>query len=85
MIRLEWLFFMQVIMGIFMIVLLQKLTQMKKQVDEIIREVTSYISYITEAEQEVQAEEKKNRRVVIKGKEEEQNRLIQAVLGEYFP
>lgn len=85
MIRLEWLFFMQVIMGVLMIILLQKLTQMKKQVDEIIREVTSYISYITEAEQEVQTEEKKNRRVVIKGKEEEQNRLIQAVLGEYFP
>ncbi len=78
MLRLEWLFLMQAIMGIIMIVLLQKLMQMKKQIDEIIQEVTSYITYITEANREEVRMEKKR-------KEEDQNQLIQAVLGEFFP
>ena len=78
MIRLEWVLLIQLMMGIFMIVLLQKLTQMKKQIDEIIREVTTYISYITESVQEEEAIENKR-------KEEDQNQLIQAVLGEFFP
>lgn len=96
MFRLEWLFLMQLLMGILMIFFLQKLTQMKKQVDEITREVMNYISYVTEdmeeesiqetslgsktyntGEKHVEAMNKKER-------EEAQNRLIQAVLGEYF-
>ena len=78
MIRLEWLFLMQFLMGIMMFVLLQKITQMKKQVDEIIREVKDYVSYITESEETIKIEERT-------GKEAVQNQLIQAVLGEYFP
>lgn len=91
MIRLEWLFLMQIFMGILMIVFLQKLTQMKKQVDEIVQEVTNYISYITEDMQEELEENQQKKNIILKQngtermeKEEAQNRLIQAVLGEYF-
>lgn len=82
MFRLEWLFFMQLLLGIFMVILLQKLTQMKKQVDEIVREVNAYITYITEDVDEGARSEKRKEN---KQQEEHQNQLIQAVLGEYFP
>lgn len=95
MFRLEWLFFMQLCMGILMILFLRKLTQMKKQVDEITKEVTNYISYITEDMEEVQTSEIANKPLLRQQniskdiekneKEEAQNRLIQAVLQEYFP
>jgi len=91
MIRLEWLFLMQIFMGILMIVFLQKLAQMKKQVDEITQEVTKYISYITEEMQEELEETQKKKNIISKPtgaekkeQDEAQNRLIQAVLGEYF-
>ena len=95
MIRLEWLFLMQLVMGGLMIVFLQKQMQMKRQLDEITREVGNYISYITEdiieESQESVKEDKqirenygeKDRKK--KDIEDAQNRLIQAVLGEYFP
>ncbi len=86
MVRLEWLFLMQIAMGILMIVFLQKQMQMKKQVDEITKEVMNYISYITEdMEEEVLQESTKEEKIRRKEKEEAQNRLIQAVLREYFP
>lgn len=91
MIRLEWLLFMQFFMGILMIVFLQKLTQMKKQVDDITKEVTAYISYITEEMNEELEEYPKEKNIILNQngmekskKDEDQNRLIQAVLGEYF-
>lgn len=95
MFRLEWLFLMQLIMGVLMIVFLQKLTQMKKQVDEITKEVMNYISYVTEdMEEDLQEtfstkkehprEEKSPEIMNQKEREDAQNRLIQAVLGEYF-
>jgi len=78
-------------MGILMIVFLQKLAQMKKQVDEITQEVTKYISYITEEMQEELEETQKKKNIISKPtgaekkeQDEAQNRLIQAVLGEYF-
>ena len=84
--RLEWIFFMQLAVGVLMLIFLRKQMEMKKQIDEIVNEVTNYITYITE-EQDIALEyenslakaEQRNE------KEEEQNRLIQAVLGEYFP
>jgi len=93
MFRLEWLFFMQILMGIFMIILLQKLTQMKKQVDEIVREVKNYITYVTEEiDEEINLTPKEHHlektvknKIEQKEQDEAQNRLIQAVLGEYFP
>ena len=96
MFRLEWLFLMQIAMGVLMIIFLRKLTQMKKQVDEITKEVMNYISYITEdmeeeniqepisVNKENKKEEKYVRSLSKKEKDEAQNRLIQAVLGEYF-
>lgn len=87
MIRLEWVFLMQVFMGIVMIIFLQKLVQMKRQIDEVSKEILQYISYVTEdVEQEFQKEERaqESKKVSKKDKEYEQNSLIQAVLGEYF-
>lgn len=96
MFRLEWLFLMQIAMGVLMIIFLRKLTQMKKQVDEVTKEVMNYISYITEdmEEENIQEpisvkKENKNEEKYVKSlskkeKDEAQNRLIQAVLGEYF-
>lgn len=97
MIRLEWLLFMQIGMGILMIILLQKLIQMKKQVDEIMQEVTNYITFITEneeksASEDVFFEEQKSnikqnsmKSRSVKELESVQNQLIQAVLGDFFP
>lgn len=68
-----------------MIVFLQKLNQMKKQVDEITKEVTNYISYITEdMEEEGKKEDVSSISMKKKQNEDAQNRLIQEVLGEYF-
>ncbi len=80
MIRLELLFAVQIGTAILMFLVLQKITQMKKQIDDILREVENYLQFISEQEEEVARPVMKKR----KG-EEEQNRIIQAVLGEYFP
>ena len=97
MFRLEWLFLMQIVLGILMLIFLQKLLQVKKQIDEIIKEITNYITYITENEENGTAEDVffekqepkngQNQRINTSMKELEiaQNQLIQAVLGEYFP
>ena len=95
MIRLEWLFLMQFIMGGLMIVFLRKQMQMKRQLDEMTREVTNYISYITEDVVEESHEGAREDMQIIERRSKEhkkekdiddaQNRLIQAVLGEYFP
>lgn len=77
MMYLEWLLLTQIIMGSLIIVLLHKIGKMKKQIDEIIHEVTAYISYVTEVDKE---EVKINRE-----QDASQNQLIQAVLKEYFP
>ncbi len=84
--QLEWVFFMQLIMGVLMLFFLRKLMQMKKQMDCITKEVTNYISYITEEMESLPEKENtidKSKRT--KEKEEAQTRLIQAVLSEYFP
>lgn len=83
----EWLLGMQIFMAILMIVFLQKLTQMKKQIDNITKEVTQYISYVTEdlEEEETKTVPPIGQNQLNKKQEEAQNRLIQAVLGEYFP
>ena len=97
MIRLEWLFFMQIILGIMMIIFLQKLLQMKKQVDEIVKEITNYISFVIENEEKSATEdvffekqkseltENMQKRGYKKVEENAQNQLIQAVLGDFFP
>ena len=63
-----------------------KLMEIKKQIDKITKEVTNYISYITEeTEAEFVEEEQVHKWERAKEKEEVQNRLIQEVLSEYFP
>lgn len=84
--RLEWIFIMQIALGILMLIFLRKQMEMKKQVDEITKEVSNYISYITEdVDRAVTEENQSIKSQQKKGKEEVQNRLIQAVLSEYFP
>ena len=69
-----------------MLIFLRKQMEMKKQIDEIVKEVTNYLSYITEeTEEELEKEKQMINTSQIKEKEEAQSRLIQAVLGEYFP
>ena len=69
-----------VAMGVLLIILLQKITILKKQTDEIISEVKSYLECVLEEpEQDVAKPVKRALR------EEQQNQIIQAVLGEYFP
>ena len=77
--RLEWIFLAQLLTGLLMLCFLRKLMEIKREMDRITKEVTNYVSYITEDTNEIMKIEEK------KEKEEAQNRLIQAVLGEYFP
>ncbi|MBQ8626449.1 MAG: hypothetical protein IJ419_09855 [Agathobacter sp.] len=82
-------------MGILLIILLRKITILKKQTDDIVKEVKAYVAYITEEVEEESTEQ--NIRLQkqafpaggkiqgIPSKEETQSHIIQAVLGEYFP
>ncbi|MBP3451448.1 MAG: hypothetical protein J6J73_01500 [Agathobacter sp.] len=74
-------------MGILMMVFLQKLIQMKKQVDKITQEVSNYIAYVTEdiEENEETVTDEKHMEISKNDTEEAKNRIIQAVLKEYFP
>ena len=84
MFRLELLFLMQCLLGIFMMIFLHKMNQIKKQIDDITKEVKDYISFIEEdIEQETLSAAKKN--TIKQSKDEEENHIIQAVLKEYFP
>ena len=84
--RLEWIFFMQLLMGVLMLAFLLQLMEIKKQIDKITKEVANYITYITEeTEAEFVGEEQVHKWERAKENEEVQNRLIQAVLSEYFP
>lgn len=89
MFRLEFLFVLQIVIGVMLIVVLRKMVQMKKQVDTIIEEVKNYIQFVTEEEQEtLEQRECAQPRTFVKSKKEEKDemdsKLIQAVLGEYF-
>ncbi|MBQ6843079.1 MAG: hypothetical protein IJO60_00415 [Agathobacter sp.] len=84
MFRIELLFLMQCLLGILMLFFLHRINQLKKQVDSITKEVKDYLTFI---EEETELEElPKNQESMIKiSKDERENHLIQAVLGEYFP
>lgn len=89
MFRFEWLFLIQMIMGGLLILLLIKVMQMKKQVDDVVKEILSYISFVTEEPQEemqenLETEPKMLSRKKKENQDELQNKLIQSVLGEYF-
>ena len=78
MVHLVWIFLMQLVTLGCILLLLQNQIKMKKQIEEITREVDNYISYITEDVKE-EKEDVKHKN------EAAHNELIQAVLGEYFP
>jgi hypothetical protein len=69
-----------VAMGVLLIILLRKITILKKQTDDIIKEVKNYLDCVLE-----EPEEPVHNKKVNSDKDERQNRIIQAVLGEYFP
>ena len=56
----------------------------KKVYSLVTKEVMNYISYVTEDIEKEQNEEKLPQKLTKKEDVEAQNRLIQAVLGEYF-
>ncbi len=88
MFRLELLFLMQCLLGILMMFFLHKINQIKKQVDEITKEVKDYLSFVEQdVEDEIrqQAPSEKKVKQEVLSKDEAENRLIQAVLKEYFP
>ena len=73
----EFIFLTQLAIGIVLFILLQKINRIKKRIDDITKEVENYVAFVTSED----VEERKGQVVST----EEQNRLIQAVLGEYFP
>ena len=84
MVRLEWIFLAQCFMGILMMIFLHKINKVKKQIDGIMKEVKAYLNFLEEdTEQEIQQEKGEKTRKI--SKDEVENRLIQAVLKEYFP
>lgn len=96
MVKLEWVFLLQIVMGILLLMLLLRMNQIKKQVDGIIMEVQGYVDFITKDEniegsivdiEKGAREESVAKRDAIKQKKEmeiSQNHLIQTVLEEYF-
>ena len=84
---LEFLFLIQIGIGIIMIISLQKITQLKTKVDDITKEVENYIAFLTEdvSEERIQTESKQRKISKSVQMEESKNQLIQAVLKEYFP
>ena len=92
--QLNLLLLTQVVIGAGLMILLYKISKMKKRVDEITKEVKDYISYVIEDESEnmdidIKTEEedvlvKKNMKKHLVN-DEAKSSLIQSVLGEIFP
>lgn len=83
--KLDVLFLVAIaVMGILLIILLRQISILKKQADEIVREVKAYVAYVTE-EPEAPVNQASQNQPEKEKNEEEQSRIIQAVLGEYFP
>lgn len=83
---LEIIFFTQIGVGILMFIFLQKITQIKNQLDGITKEVEDYIAFLAEdVAKEEMPETKKDKRMESRRTYESQNGLIQAVLQDFFP
>ena len=90
MIRLETVILMLIVMGILLMILLLQIRSLKKQIHHIVKEVTDYLNYITTEEIPAEPEKSQTRMVGKKrgnpiNQDEQQTRLIQSVLQEYFP
>ena len=90
MIGLEVLFCAQIITGVVLIILLKKMLQMKKQVEDVIKEIQNYITIVTEEEEVTEVKDSAQREKAVRriemGEDRDalENKLIQSVLGEYF-
>lgn len=90
MIGLEVLFCAQIITGVVLIIMLKKMLQMKKQVEDVIKEVKNYITFVTEEEDVTEVKDSAKREKAVRsiemGEDRDalENKLIQSVLGEYF-
>ena len=97
----EILLAMQVLICLLILVLLRKIMQIRQQVSHVIKEVEGYIAFITEEteeeadekvindmqnkkEERIYQSEQGNKRTRL-SKDDAQTKLIQSVLGEYFP
>ena len=92
--QLNILLLVEVVIGAGILILLYKISRMKKQVDEITREVEHYISFVMEDEGtnmdcdiKVEDKEVSTRKNIKKTltNDEAKSSLIQAVLGDIFP
>jgi len=95
------LFAMQVLIGLFVVILLRKTMQIRKQVTHVVKEVEGYIAFITEETEEDEQvrdvvglqykreegvyQNEQRKKKSELSKDDAQTQLIQAVLGEYFP
>lgn len=81
---LELLLIMQGLLIVLMFVFLRRMNGVKRQIDQIIKEVREYLNFI---EEDIHQEEEKTIKENIpqKKKDDAQNYIIQAVLKEYFP
>ena len=83
MISIELLFLVQCVLGILMLFFLLRINKVKRQLDNITKEVKEYLAFIEE-EAELEDLSQPQKKVKI-SKEEAENHLIQSVLQEYFP
>lgn len=85
--QLNLLLFIQVFLGMMIVVLLHRVGKLKAQVDEITKEVKDYISFIIEDEASSEADALNESMKPKEGKigDATQSSLIQSVLGEFFP
>ena len=74
----------QCLMGILMLICLQKITRLKKQIDLITKEVKQYLAFLEEDMEEEHFPQKREGSEKI-SKDEAESHLIQAVLTEFFP
>ena len=80
----ELFFLTQCLLGILMLISLQKISKLRKQIDLITKEVKQYLAFLEDDVEEEHFLEKKENGEKI-SKDEAENRLIQAVLTEFFP
>ena len=81
MLQLNLMLLSQAVLGIGFIMLLHKISKMRKQIDETTQKVQDYVAYITECEDAEEVTYKSGR----VQDDEQKSALLQAVLGDIFP
>lgn len=80
----EIIFFTQLVVTILMFIFLHKITHMKKQIEEIKKEVEDYLAFLAE-DVDTSVENSPKGQVERNCIFESQNGLIQSVLQDFFP